>query len=109
MLKRKPVILMLLSIDFARGKVKLSLILFASISVPVFYFSTNYHKIMSLHGAYESLTVMLGFSFFSFILTYLMIPPTMEMTLKKNLFGVDINKIEDPSNKEDPDRKVVYV
>jgi len=62
---------------------------------------------MDFPDSYASLSITVAFSVVSFFLTYLMIPPCIEMNLKKNIKGVDINKIEDPSNKDDPDRKEV--
>ena len=62
---------------------------------------------MDFPDSFMSLTSTLVLSVISFVLTYLLIPASIEMHLKKNIKGVDINKIEDPSNKDDPDRKEV--
>ena len=42
-----------------------------------------------------------------FIITFRMIPVFMQMNYAKKIFGVDINKVEDITNKLDPDRKEV--
>ena len=40
----------------------------------------------------------------AFAITYKMIPIFMQMNYTKKIFGVDINKVEDITNKADPDR-----
>ena len=43
----------------------------------------------------------------AFVITYKMIPIFMQMNYAKKIFGVDINKVEDITNKRDPDRMEV--
>ena len=47
------------------------------------------------------------FSVIGFLGTYYMIPIFKEMTLKANLFGVDINKCANYKDVNDPDRKII--
>lgn len=47
------------------------------------------------------------FSIIAYVITYVMIPVFMQMNYAKKIFGVDINKVEDITNKADPDRREV--
>ena len=80
------------------------------ISLPLGYISTHFTQYKSLNETnnfFYSILLSLIFSFFGFIVTYLMIPVFKEMTLKAGLFGVDINKCVDPKDEKDPNRKII--
>jgi hypothetical protein len=46
-------------------------------------------------------------SVIAYFITSQMIPTFMKLNLEKEIYGVDINKIEDISNLNDPDRKIM--
>jgi hypothetical protein len=48
-------------------------------------------------------------SLVAYFITYKMIPIFMVLNKEKEIFGVDINKCEDIKNKDDPNRKEVYI
>ena len=79
-------------------------------SLPLGYISTHFTQYKSLNETnnfFYSILLSLIFSFFGFIVTYLMIPVFKEMTLKAGLFGIDINKCVDPKDEKDPNRKII--
>ena len=79
-------------------------------SLPLGYISTHFTQYKSLNESnpfFYSILLSLIFSFFGFIVTYLMIPVFKEMTLKAGLFGIDINKCVDPKDEKDPNRKII--
>lgn len=49
----------------------------------------------------------LFFSFLAFFVTLKMIPVFMEMNHKKKIFGIDINKVQDIKDLNDPGRREV--
>ena len=46
-------------------------------------------------------------SVIAFFITFRMIPTFMKLNIEKEIYGVDINKVEDITNLNDPDRKIM--
>ena len=90
-----------------RGNIILGLILFLCILLPILYLNINYKQFSKIEGFIFRICSSLGFSIVGFIITFRMIPVFMQMNYAKKIFGVDINKVEDITNKLDPDRKEV--
>ena len=67
----------------------------------------NFQKYLQIEGFFLRMASSLAFSMVAFVMTYKMIPVFMQMNHAKKIFGVDINKVEDITNKLDPDRKEV--
>lgn len=87
------------------SNIKLLLIISNSILIILIYSFSNLSSFTSIKDFNKDLTYISLLSVFSFYFTFKMIPPFMEMFLKKGKFGVDINKTEDYLN--DPNKKIV--
>jgi len=55
----------------------------------------------------HTISYSLFFSLVAFVVTITMIPVFMEMNHKKKIFGIDINKVQDIKDLNDPGRKEV--
>ena len=77
------------------------------ISIIVFYAYLKRHILLREEYFNSTIYLISILSLFGSVLCFRMIPPFMEIFLKINHFGVDINKVEDIKNKEDPNRKEV--
>lgn len=86
---------------------KLVIILSSVIALILSYGIYNYQILFKIpQFKLNALSVMI-LSLLGMIITFKMIPPFMEMFLKKKIQGVDINKVEDYTNLNDPNRKIV--
>lgn len=91
----------------SRGTKHLILIFFSFISIIVFTALYNYEFLKKLNYFDQSIKYILFLSVLGAILTYKMIPPFMQIFLKKKHFGIDINKVADIKDLSDPNRKEV--
>jgi hypothetical protein len=82
-------------------------IILLSLFVPIGYFVVNYSKFTQIEGFIFRSLFSLAFSLGALGITCKMIPIFMQMNYSKKIFGVDINKVEDITNKSDPDRREV--
>lgn len=91
----------------SKGSTNLVLIFAVYLSIIASYVFFQREKLSQLDYFNTYIYYILILSGVGFITTYRMIPPFMEIFLKKRIFGVDINKVEDIKNLNDPNRKEV--
>mgnify|MGYP001807886053 CR=1 FL=1 len=85
----------------------LLLIVFFTIWCPMTYIAAKRKVLMENTDFMHTISYSIFFSFLAFIVTIKMIPIFMEMNHKKKIFGVDINKVQDIKDLNDPGRKEV--
>lgn len=89
------------------GYIKLGFLLANCFLVIGSYVYFNHTEILSYKDIVHDLPFVALLSIIGFLLTYFMLPPFMQMFLKKKIQGVDINKVEDYQKLDDPNRKIV--
>lgn len=89
------------------GSLKLAGILITYFYIIGFYIFKNINIFLEIQYFQTSFLYIIVISLFGSILAYRMIPPFMEIFMKKKHFGIDINKVEDIKNLNDPNRKEV--
>lgn len=86
----------------------LLLIMFFTIWCPLTYIFAKKNILLENSDFMHSFSYSLFFSFLAFLVTIKMIPIFMEMNHKKKIFGIDINKVQDIKDLNDPGRREVY-
>ena len=85
----------------------LFLILLFSVFVPFTYIYAHRKNLTQNNDFMHTINYSIFFSFLAFIATMKMIPIFMKMNHKKKIFGIDINKVQDIKDLNDPGRKEV--
>lgn len=89
------------------GNFKLKLLLLSYFFILISYIIANIKNLLKYNYLLNEIVLLCFLFSIGFILTFIMIPPFMDMFLKKGKYGVDINKVENYMNKEDPNRKLI--
>lgn len=89
------------------GSKKLNYLVGTCVLIVFHYLLINYKIIVPQKIGLGNLAIILLLGLGGAIITFTLIPTFMEMMLKRKIFGIDINKVEDISNEKDPNRKIV--
>jgi len=90
-----------------KGNLTLFLIIFFTIWCPTTYIAAKRKILTENYDFMHTFSYSLFFSLVAFLVTIRMIPIFMEMNHKKKIFGIDINKVQDIKDLNDPGRKEV--
>ena len=76
-----------------------------SIIAPIILIYINKKTLSENRDFMHSISYSVFFSSLAFLVTIKMIPAFMEMNHLKKIFGIDINKVQDIKDLQDPGRK----
>jgi hypothetical protein len=92
---------------YKRGSTILNIILSLILLIPLLFTLFHIQTYLKIDNAIITISLSLLMSLIAYFITYRMIPTFMKLNKEKEIFGVDINKVEDIKNKDDPNRREV--